>query len=313
MSRLAAIPDTQAARPVVYARRGRRQQQACGSVAVLWVQLLLLAAEIPCWLMASMLIDTGPSRLLRRGPRPPPAGSRQAGSRCQCLKTQGPSPCPLFSLPWQVRGFLLLALGKLAVQSGSPLPPDAAALLDEVRSVLKVVAWLGGGAARCRAGAGAALLAASYCASILAGGHRQDGVELRQWTLEAPSACLAGCSRSNDVHQPRFAAGHRASEGLGPQQGACPRNTQQSCIADCPCLQATASEDVELQQRALEVQALLALPTASRQAALPYDAAAEDVGVGPELAFLVRDGMRLAQRHGPAQRRMLLACMCCGG
>lgn len=49
---------------------------------------------------------------------------------------------------------------------------------------------------------------------------------------------------------------------------------------------ATCAEAVELQQRALEVQALLRTPAATQRAALPYDAAAEDVGVDPDLPFL---------------------------
>ncbi len=46
------------------------------------------------------------------------------------------------------------------------------------------------------------------------------------------------------------------------------------------------AESVELQQRALEVQALLRASAATQRAALPYDAAAEDVGVDPDLPFL---------------------------
>ena len=46
------------------------------------------------------------------------------------------------------------------------------------------------------------------------------------------------------------------------------------------------AESVELQQRALEVQALLRMPAATQRVALPYDAAAEDVGAEPGLPFL---------------------------
>ncbi|KAL4452296.1 hypothetical protein ABPG75_007958 [Micractinium tetrahymenae] len=49
---------------------------------------------------------------------------------------------------------------------------------------------------------------------------------------------------------------------------------------------AARAESVALQQRALEVQALLRAPAATQRAALPYDAAAEDVGVDPDLPFL---------------------------
>lgn len=49
---------------------------------------------------------------------------------------------------------------------------------------------------------------------------------------------------------------------------------------------AARAESVELQQRALEVTALLRAAPATQRAALPYDAAAEDVGVDPELPFL---------------------------
>lgn len=49
---------------------------------------------------------------------------------------------------------------------------------------------------------------------------------------------------------------------------------------------ASRAESVELQQRALEVSALLRAPAATQRAALPYDAAAEDVGVDPDLPFL---------------------------
>ena len=49
---------------------------------------------------------------------------------------------------------------------------------------------------------------------------------------------------------------------------------------------ATRAESVALQQRALEVQALLRAAPATQRAALPYDAAAEDVGVDPRLPFL---------------------------
>lgn len=65
---------------------------------------------------------------------------------------------------------------------------------------------------------------------------------------------------------------------------------------------AARSEAVELQQRALEVQALLRTPAATQRAVLPYDAAAEDVGVDPDLPFLdgyvqqVGIGARLAGR-----------------
>jgi AP-4 complex subunit epsilon-1 len=62
---------------------------------------------------------------------------------------------------------------------------------------------------------------------------------------------------------------------------------------------ATCAESVELQQRALEVQALLRTPAATQRAALPYDAAAEDIGVDPDLPFLESFVLQSLQNGAP--------------
>lgn len=72
---------------------------------------------------------------------------------------------------------------------------------------------------------------------------------------------------------------------------------------------ASRAESVELQQRALELQALLRASAATQRAALPYDAAAEDVGVDPGLLFL-EGFVQQVRREGRARVRSQELVLC---
>lgn len=80
-------------------------------------------------------------------------------------------------------------------------------------------------------------------------------------------------------------------------------STQSGCklTADAQALldAATASSNVELQQRALEVQALLRSSQVTQQAALPFDASCEDIDADPKLSFL-EAFVQQALRNGAA-------------
>lgn len=123
-----------------------------------------------------------------------------------------------------------------------------------------------------------AICAAEATSCTLGGGSGRRGQGLQHSAVQRSHACLPP-SPSPPLQVRGWAVS--ALGKLAAQAGR-PLTRDAAALVEG----AARAESVELQQRALEVAALLRAPAATQRATLPYDAAAEDVGVDPQLPFL---------------------------